>query len=404
MPIPLIALAAGAIGFNIFDRSRRQTAFNTALDSFTRDPNNADPASATGAQLTQRQNQGLRELYRSNPGAAMRQLNGMQGRNQTAFQNTLTRELQWQQLGQARQTFAMTQERFAFDQAKFAQDNNLEFIRLKKEAQDLGAVYVNDPLNNNARTRTAAPGSEEWRKLQAGAVATGQASATLNELIVSEAKFGVIRDPSAPGGRSQQSLRTRLVGEIKEVLTLGALDEGVLNFATGLVGSELNATDFILGDDAASLERLLTTQGLFNNQMTLRAEDLRLLQGVTTALDQGFSQVQQESALLNQFVTERIGQIRQAGGNVTDLIQQPGETFAGNQQRGGPVQLQGQAPPGRQNLGALGGLGLVGSAVQQLTAPTGLSQARATANVFGNQLDNITSTILGAIVGRAIPR
>ena len=382
MPIPLILLAAGAAGLGFRERSRRQTAFNTALTSFTHDPNGVGPplpGSQTGSMLTPTQAAGLQNLYRSNPAQAVQQLNSIQGRNQTATQNTLTRELQWQQLGQARQTFAFNQEKFAQQQANFERTNDLEQIRLRKEAADLGAIYVDDPLNNGARTRTAAPGSVEWRELQAGAVATGQASATLNELILSEAKFGVIRDPSAPGGRAQQSLRTRLVGEIKEVLTLGALDEGVLNFATGLVGSELNASDFILGDDAASLERLLTTQGLFNNQMTLRAEDLRLLQGVNPALVQGFSQVQQESAMLNQFVTERIGRIRQAGGDVSDLIEQPGATFLGNEARGGPVQL-----------------------IEQ--APTGLETLRGTANVFGDQLDNITSLILGATVGRALPR
>jgi hypothetical protein len=392
MPIPLILLAAGAVGLGLRERTKRQTAFNTALTSFTHDPNGVGPplpGHESGAMLTPTQAAGLANLYRSNPAQAVTQLNQLQGRNQTAHQNTLTRELQWQQLGQARQTFQLTQERFRVQQEQFAHTNDLEQIRLRKEAGDLGAIYVNDPLNNNARTRTAAPGSKEWRELQAGAVATAQASATLNELIVSEAKFGVIRDPSAPGGRSQQSLRTRLVGEIKEVLTLGALDEGVLNFATGLVGSELNAADFILGDDAASLERLLTTQGLFNNQMTLRAEDLRLLQGVNPALVQGFSQVQQQSAALNQFVTERIGRIRAAGGDVSDLIERPeivmepgGGVFGGFRRTEPGVQLTG---PGAQ-------------------APTGIETLRGTANVFGNQLDAITSTILGAIVGRAIPR
>jgi len=382
MPIPLILLAAGAIGGGLVQRSRQQTAFNTALGSFTNNPDGVGPplpGSENGAMLTPTQAAGLQNLYRSNPAQAVQMLNSVQGRNQTAHQNTLTRELQWAQLGNSRDSHILAREQFVEQQRQFGINNDLNVIRARKEAQDLGAIYVNDPLLNGARVRTAAPGSVEWRELQQQAVATGQASNTLNELIVSEAKFGVIRDPSAPGGRRQQSLRTQLVGGIKEMLTLGALDEGVLNFATGLVGSELNVADFILGDDAASLERLLTTQSLFNNQMTLRAEDLRLLTGVNPALVQGFNQVQQESAMLQRFVGERIQNIRQVGGNVSDLIQQPGETFLGNEQRGGPVELLG-APE------------------------SALSELRGTANVLGSQLDTITSAVIGATLGRFLPR
>ena len=379
MPIPLIALAAGAIGFSVFDRSRRQTAFNTALESFAAQPGGTDPGSVTGAQLTQRQVIGLQDLYRANPAAALAQLNGLQGRNQTAHQNSLTRELQWQQLGQARQSFTAQTARDVEQVRQFEIRNDANEIRLRTEAADLGAIYVDDPLNNNARTRTAAPGSVEWRELQAKAIATGFAANTINELIQSEAKFGVIRDRSAPGFGTQQSLRRRLVGELKEVLTLGALDAGLLLFATGLVGDELAIGDFILGDDALSLERLLTTQGLFTNLMTLRKEDLRLLQGVNPALQQGFDQVQQDSALLQQFVTERISDIRQVGGNVSDLVQQPGETFLGNQARGGPVQLQG-APP------------------------SALQSTRAAMSVFGNEAGAAAGAAAAFALGRFLPR
>ena len=196
MPIPLILLAAGAIGGGLIQRSRQQTAFNTALGSFTNNPDGVGPplpGSENGSMLTPTQAAGLQNLYRSNPAQAVQMLNSVQGRNQTAHQNTLTRELQWAQLGNSRDSHILQREKFVEQQRQFEINNDFNVIRARKEAADLGAIYVNDPLLNGARVRTAAPGSVEWRELQQQAVATGQASATLNQLIVSEAKFGVIR-------------------------------------------------------------------------------------------------------------------------------------------------------------------------------------------------------------------
>ena len=379
MPIPLIALVAGAAGLKFQARGRRQTAFNTALTSFTHDPGGVGPplpGHESGSMLNPQQAAGLQNLYRSNPQQATLMLNSIMGRNQTAHQNTLTRELQWENVSQARQTHALQVRKANEQERQFGINNDLNVIRERKEAQDLGALYVNDPLFGNARVRTDAPGTKAWRELQTNAIATAQSTDTMNKLIAHTAKFGVIRSPEMEGFGVQDSLRTQMIGEIKSMLTLGALDEGVLTFATGLVGSRLSVEDFVLGDDAASLERLLTTQNLFNNQMTLRAEDLRLLQGVNPELTQGFSTVQQQSAQLNQFVQERVARVRAAGGNVTDLIERPGDTFLGDEARGGPVQL--------------------------VEPQSSLEALRSGAAVFGNQIDTITSGIIGALVGRGI--
>ena len=90
--------------------------------------------------------------------------------------------------------------------------------------------------------------------------------------------------------------------------------------------------------------------------------------------------------MLNQFVTERIGRIRAAGGDVSDLRQGP------------EVVMQ----PGG---GVFGGFQLSQPGVEVIgPAPTALSQLRGGANVFGNQLDAITSAVIGATLGRFLPR
>ena len=406
MVAPVFAILGAAAGFQQAARTGRQRAFNTALTSFTHDPGASGPpvpGAASGSMLTPVEAAGFEQLFKSNPAQAMQMLNQHLTRKHQNVQNLRTHGLQLENLDLARDEFALAEDAQELRERQFASANDPAAIRARAMAGDPTKVWVRDPLAGGAWAQTEAPGTKPWRDLQRDAVLNANGANVINELLKDVAINGVAKVQGDPGFGTQDGLRTRAIGAIKQGLQLGALDEGVLVFAGKLTGDALSVEDFILANDATTIERLLQTQQMFIDAQTTSVEDIRLLQGVNPAIRQLVEGIQQNSVQLQQFVQQRLGQVQQVGGMVADLqrggpeqigtpgalqtglagqlmdslgLLGPSQTFLGNEARGGPVELvRGGAPR------------------------TGLQTAREGGNVAVSNFDRILNEIFSFAAG-----
>lgn len=365
MALPLIALfAAGILGKRAIGQrsaAASQSAFNSALTGFTHDPNGVGPpipGSQTGQTINPEQAAGLQKLYRANPQAGSQLLGQLLGQNHRASQAQIGRDLQQSNLDLARETLDFNRLKFdqAVTQAERAADP--EHQRSLAEAKDTGQFFIDDPLTG-VRTAQPAPGTKEWQERTEGAQSVADGLDVWNQLMSHTAQNGVIRDPGAPGFGVQQSLRTRLVGSLKESLKLGALDEGVLNFASGLIpAQDVLAKDFAFGNDATAIERLTKTGELFQNSYRTQAENTRLLPGVNPEITTRFDAIGTQAQQLNQLIPPLLQQVQAGGGDIVPAGQTVREQML-QQARENP-RGAGLGTLRQIGVDAVGSLGIVG--------------------------------------------
>jgi hypothetical protein len=265
-------------------------------------------------------------------------------------------DLQQQQFGFAKDQFALTERQHDLAIERFDRDGDLDFLA-RKGAATRGEQIVADP-NSGAFVYRPAAGTKRNDDIRNAALSIGQGLESWNLLMADVSQNGVIRDPSAPGFGRQQSLTTQLIGAIKDSQKLGALDEGVITFATGLTGDQLNARDYFLGNDATSIERLSATGKLFADAYGRERENLRLLPGVEQSLRASFDASGQRYSGIQQWTPALLDLARQNGGDLPS------------------------AQPQQPEDEAL------------------LSRAREGASVIGGQIDQLISGLLGFAGGR----
>ena len=343
-----------------------QTAFNTALGSFTDIAPGQQgppiPGSESGMLLQPSQAAGLENLFRASPQLGSQMLSQLLNANQNAFQNSQAREIQWANVENARESHALAERSFAQRRQEWERSINPILLRQDAMAKDTGALFVPDNLQGGRLVRTPAPGTDTWRELTEGAQAAADAAETWQALTNHVAQNGQIEDPSEAGFGVQDSLRTQLAFSIKEATKAGALDQGLLDTVERLTGSPLDSRTFFLGNDAEVLGRLHSTGRMFENALDRSAEQVRLIQGWNPAIEQSFNAVRSNTQAMQQSLPGIVNQIRQRpGSDVTE-----------------------RAPRSQMGL------------------PTDLGGVREFGSVIGSQIDNISSAILGALVTRGM--
>ncbi len=331
MPIPLLAIfAAGIAGQRFLDNRGRQNqaeAFSQGLQSFIRQP--GAPEIATGFPgLTPEVGATIQRAADANPAA---------GRELLKFHLNIAEGATAEQRAAddariKREQHDIRKDELARGIEQFRIANDPDLIAERSQALK-GFSNVFDPMTGVMRF-VPDVGTEQFDLRVEKALSLAEAQDKFNALKLSVAQFGVARKPSDLAFTDQQSLQAQFVLSVKKAEALGALDQGALDFTSLLTGEQLDPLDFFFGSDAASLNRLQTTNLMFASKMKRESENIRLLRpGMVPSQVLRFDRIQDETQQINRMVNETIQRLQAqaaATGATADVRNQPGVAGRGD--------------------------------------------------------------------------
>jgi hypothetical protein len=368
MALPLLALFAGLVGTKtaLESRGRRrqreadatqlaknQQTFSAMLRTAVDD----NRLSEAGASLAS-------NAFQIDPDEGLANFNRFVDRRIKRDTQTQTAFNQERSATQAADDLAFRRKQEAFDKSEIARGRGPLALQdaLSKDTK-FELVFDEETKTETVQPRS---GTKPWDDRVIGTQKAAQAQEVFNQYMFSLSSFGVLRDKSNPETGRQDGLRTDLLFALKEMTAAGALDQGLIDVAERLTGSADAAAEFFLGSDQSAMQRAGVLGQRISNELNNRNSQTRLLRGILPEQRQAVIAVQEQTQAINQFSEQRLQQLAQGGfDQVRDIPQLGGsqvdrETLIENQGR---------------EIRELGG-------------------------VLGGQIDNITSLILGAFVGK----
>ena len=325
MPLPILALllGGGLLAGRTLTRKKEfartkavGNAFVDSLDGRCSTSQLEQPGGLASLCLPPESRGALRDMITAGDSAGAIQLgNTMITQQLNAHQFAEEQKYKWAGVDQKRDQFAFDERKFAFEKTKQAQNTDMGFLRAQAAARR-GEDVIFDDVTQTVMYRPSA-GTKRNDEIRNQALSVGNGLSAYNELITDVATNGILRDRGSAGFGRQQASFNRMIGEIKKAEALGALDEGVITFATGLTGDQLNAADFIIGDDATSLERLQRTGSMFADRYRLERENIRTLPGVTAEGRRIFDTAGETYLNIQQAIPTILENARAAGGDIT---------------------------------------------------------------------------------------
>jgi hypothetical protein len=247
-------------------------------------------------------------------------------------------------------------DKFAFEKDKqetsvrqweqtFANANDPAHQRRLAFAKQTGQVPVFDP-RSGLEVLVAAPGSEGHIESQEAARSATLAGLLWDELtrdvLINGSKFSKDRTGKQGG------LATRALFHIKRAEAGGALDQGMIDVAAGLIGDQGSITLGLFGNDAEAGRRLLSYATEIGKQQRNALTGIQLLPGLDEDVMPGLMGSMTRLNILQQQAPQRLQFLDQQGGTVGGEDQTFWQQFLRGDHLPGFLQLPARQIPGAE--------------------------------------------------------